>query len=99
MNADAALDHLAAAPPGKGAGRLRAMLGATFVADAAADSVNIHFRGSRKWNILDLGVDGADFYRMTFVNTRTGRSETLEGVYFDQLASTFQKLTGLDTHL
>jgi len=46
-----------------------------------------------------LEIDGADLYRMTFVNARTARMEAVEGVYADQLAETFRRHTGLDTHL
>lgn len=87
MNAQAALDHLAAAPAGEGA------------VHAGAETVGIRFRGSRKWHAVYLEIDGADLYRMTFVNARTARVETVEGVYADQLADTFRRHTGLDTHL
>jgi len=73
------------------------MLGASI--HAGAETVGIRFRGSRKWQAVYLEIDGADLYRMTFVNARTARIEAVEGVYADQLAEAFRRHTGLDTHL
>ena len=95
------LDQLAAAPVGRGWGRLKAMMNIRNLA-YGKQSVQFNFSGCKKYNKVQISLNGDDLYDMIFVPTRNPSTKnivTVAGIFDDQLAEQFTYVTGLDTHL
>lgn len=79
-----------------------AMTGAKHIV-ATKDSLRFKFRGSPKFNYLEVTLTPGDVYDLRFC--KLGKwgdvetEETVEVVYADQLQSVFAAETGLYTHL
>jgi hypothetical protein len=80
-----------------GVGRLQAMIGANaFVAVDAG--VMFKFKGSRKWNCIEIKFNGRDLYDVTFykiTKLKIAKQETIEDIYNDQLKGLIERHTGL----
>ena len=96
------LDHLACAPADKGRSRLKAMLGATdwgVWKDSDGENVRFRFKGCRKYSICQLTLAWDDTYTLTLTDKLARNYERIVGLYAEDLAPTFTRLTRLDTHL
>lgn len=77
---------------------LALMVGASFFYNEKSQMAGFTFKGSRKFNRVQMILTAEDLYVMTFY--RIGKFEikaekTIDGLYFDQLANTFESETGL----
>ena len=89
-----------------GGNKFKVMTGAT-VSRGVSDNVLIcRFRGSHKFNCVEIRLNGWDLYDVRFVKygtIRTGfkvhREEEVNNVYCDQLRDLFESKTGLYTSL
>lgn len=85
-----------------GGNKFRAMTGAhTFLADKD-NSLNFHVPVKAKKLYIKIRLTPADLYDMTFTyyrGTKILSTETIDGLYNDQLCSVFEKKTGLYTSL
>ncbi len=80
-----------------GAGRLKAMLGATFMRVPNGIGIKWPSRQPSKGNYLEVKLMPSDTYDMTFYNVGRGAKKTvkhLDDVYFDQLVDIFERQTG-----
>lgn len=79
-----------------------AMSGAKYLVKTE-DSLRFKFRGSKKYNYLEVTLTPADVYDLRFCKLgkwgEVETEETVEGIYFDQLQAVFAAETGLYTHL
>lgn len=82
-----------------GTGRLSVMVGAKHFA-GSENSLQFHFKGCRKANIVKVELSPLDTYTVTFYkyNKRTLECPVIketEGVYCDMLKEIFENFTGL----
>ena len=100
------LDQLTGATvPGTGFGRLRLMLGASHFVTLPDGGIRFLFKGSRKYNGVQLDLLPSDTYRMTLYRIglsgrnigRVTSEKKIEGLYFDKLPEVFKDHTGLET--
>ena len=95
-------DQLSQAPLGRGAGRLRAMVGARNLTSVDG-GLRFNFSGchGRKWNGVEIRLNGRDLYDVTFymVTRRTGRMEEHQDIHVESLIDLFRSETGLETYL
>jgi len=84
-----------------GAGKMRAMLGATIVAIPNGLAIKWPNKTRSKGNLVQITLEPSDTYKMVFynaaANVRTGGKKVVkeyEDVYFDQLVDIFEKQTG-----
>jgi len=80
-----------------GQGKLRAMVGAEFYTNGT-QKLTIRFKGSRKYNTLEITLNFMDLYNMRFGQVgKNGFKEkkVIEDVYNDMLKPIFEQTTGL----
>jgi len=84
-----------------GAGKMRAMLGATIVAIPNGLAIKWPNRQRTKGNLVWITLEPSDTYKMVFYNAGKGTGmdgkkvvKEYEDVYFDQLVDIFEKQTG-----
>lgn len=84
-----------------GGSRFVTMTGAHSLA-SGPNALSFRFRGSNKAKACRITLTGADLYDVEFFKMRgleCHTVETIRGLYHDQLASTFEQVTGLYTSL
>lgn len=101
QQANTILDQLSNAPEGSnsGAGRLKAMIGASGFAHSET-GVSFTFKGSRKWHTCQVVLNGKDLYDVSFYKytSRSGlKQSTTTDLYAEDLAGHFNDATGLYT--
>lgn len=80
-----------------GAGKMRAMLGATLVAIPNGLAIKWPNKQRTKGNLVEITLEPSDTYKMVFYNAGKGGKKLVkeyEDVYFDQLVDIFEKQTG-----
>ncbi len=87
-----------------GGNKFVAMTGAYHMSAMTEGGLTLKFRGSRKANAVSIVLTPMDLYEVKFmkINFKSYEIDNVHlavGVYGDQLASLFTRVTGLDTHL
>ena len=81
-----------------GAGRIRAMLGATMVLIPHGVMIKWPSREPSRGNLVEITLDPSDTYNLTFFNATRGTKKVVkkyDDIYFDQLVELFERQTGL----
>ncbi len=86
-----------------GGNKFKAMTGAYNLAYDTRCLI-LHFRGSRKANVLKITLNATDLYDMKFYKFskktfETKKVQEYNDIYNDMLQRLFTEFTGLDTHL
>jgi len=81
-----------------GAGMLRMMLRATEF-EMGENSLRFRFKGSRKYTLCEIVLDGSDTYTVRFGKAWGEWTSETSGVFCDMLQGVFEETTGLLTSM